>query len=86
MHSVNLTFDEALKKSRSLSNQAARIHAVLNQASVCRSGQAGRDLLEHVNLHSSRAGGAMVAYPSSIGKVLGSTPSQSILFLVSTGS
>ncbi|KAF8535428.1 hypothetical protein BDD12DRAFT_892990 [Trichophaea hybrida] len=42
-------------------------------------------LLEHVNPHSSRAGGAMVAHPSSIGKVLGSTPSQSILFLVSTG-
>ncbi|KAF8535584.1 hypothetical protein BDD12DRAFT_892422 [Trichophaea hybrida] len=41
-------------------------------------------LLEHVNPHSSRAGGAMVAHPSSIGKVLGSTPSQSILFSVST--
>ncbi|KAF8536775.1 hypothetical protein BDD12DRAFT_889330 [Trichophaea hybrida] len=41
-------------------------------------------MLEHVNPHSSRAGGAMVAHPSSIGKVLGSTPSQSILFLVST--
>ena len=40
--------------------------------------------VEHVNLHSSRAGGAMVAHPSSTGKVLGSTPGQSIHFLVST--
>lgn len=40
--------------------------------------------VEHVNLHSSRAGGAMVAHPSSTEKVLGSTPGQSILFLVST--